>query len=76
MIGRREYSGGSIDATYQSITERPELDEQADRVEYATEPEPTGEERTEGVPDLNADQDVERPDAAGQTTFEDWGWSA
>lgn len=76
MIGRRDYSGGSIDATYQAITERPELDEEAEQVEYATEPEPTGEERTEGVPNLGDDQDADRPDVDGQTTLEDWGWSA
>ncbi|MXV62056.1 hypothetical protein GS429_08280 [Natronorubrum sp. JWXQ-INN-674] len=76
MIGRREARGGSIDASIQYITERPELDEQADRVEYATEPEDVGEERTENVPVPEEPETVERPDVDGQTTLEDWGWSA
>ncbi|SFS62715.1 hypothetical protein [Halostagnicola kamekurae] len=76
MIGRRSYSGSSIDVTYQSITERPELEEQAEKVEYATDPEDIGEERTEGIPKIPDDQEVERPDVDGQTSFDDWGWSA
>ncbi|WP_137288644.1 hypothetical protein [Natronorubrum halophilum] len=75
MIGRREARGGSLDGTVQYITERPELNEQAEDVVYATEPEPQGEESTEGVPELEADQEVEHPDVTGQTTLEDWGWS-
>ncbi|MDJ1430448.1 hypothetical protein [Halostagnicola sp. A-GB9-2] len=76
VAGRRSYSGTSIDATYQAITERPELDKQAESVEYATDPEPVGEERTEGVPEIGDDQDIDRPNVDGQTSFEDWGWSA
>lgn len=76
MIGRREARGGAIDATVQYINERPELDEQAEKVEYATDPEDVGEERTEGVPEISTDQEVERPDVDGQTSFDDWGWSA
>ncbi|OVE83210.1 hypothetical protein [Natronolimnobius baerhuensis] len=77
VAGRREARGVSIDATYQSITERPELEKQAEKVEYASDPEPQGEERTEGVPEIDSEgDDVERPDVDGQTTLEDWGWSA
>lgn len=75
MIGRREAHGGSLDGTVQYITDRPELEEQAEKVEYATDPEDVGEERTEGVPEIPTDQEVERPDVDGQTSFDDWGWS-
>ncbi|OIB56620.1 hypothetical protein [Natrialba sp. SSL1] len=75
VAGRREASGVSIDATYQSITERPELEKQAEQVEYATDPEDVGEERTENVPVPDEPETVERPDVDGQTTLEDWGWS-
>ncbi|MDJ1433544.1 hypothetical protein [Halostagnicola sp. A-GB9-2] len=50
VVGHREAHGGALDGTVQYITERPEYEEQGDRVEYASEPEPQGEERTEGFP--------------------------
>ncbi|WP_265112303.1 hypothetical protein [Halosolutus halophilus] len=75
MIGRREFHGGAIDGTYQAITERPELEDQAEKVEYATDPEDAGEERTENVPIPDDLDTVERPDVDGQSTFSDWGWS-
>ena len=70
-MSRRSYKGDALDGTVQYITERPELDDQADDVVYATEPEPAGEERTENVPTL----EVERPESAGQSTLDDWGRS-
>lgn len=76
MSPSRSYSGPALDASYQYITERPELEEEAEDVVYATDPEPVGEERTEGTPDLSRDSDVDRPDVNGQTSFADWGWSA
>lgn len=77
MIGRRSYSGSSIDASYQHISERPALDEEAEDVVYATEPEDAGEERTENVPVPDSEpEEIERPDADGQTTLSDWGGSA
>ncbi|EMA37905.1 hypothetical protein [Natronobacterium lacisalsi] len=41
-----------------------------------TDPEDVGEERTENVPVPEETDEVERPDVDGQTTLEDWGWSA
>ncbi|ELY93103.1 hypothetical protein C482_20551 [Natrialba chahannaoensis JCM 10990] len=65
-----------IDATDQSITERPEFEKQAERVEYALDPKPEGEKRTVGVPEIDVDRDdIERPDVDDQTSFRDWGWS-
>ncbi|ELZ02047.1 hypothetical protein C482_05596 [Natrialba chahannaoensis JCM 10990] len=63
----RSYKGTPLDGTVQNITERPDLKKQAEQVEYATEPEPVGGERTEGVPEIGDDQDVERPNVDGQT---------
>jgi len=68
-VSRRQYDGDPIDGTVQWITERPSIEEKADEVVYATEPE-QGEERAENVPV------PKRPDEEGQSTLDDWGWSA
>lgn len=68
-MSRRQYDGDPIDGTVQWITERPSIGEEAKGVVYATEPE-QGEERTEKVPV------PQRPDEEGQSTLDDWGWSA
>ena len=49
-MARRDYEGDPLDGTAQYITERPELDEEADEVEYATDPEPEGKSTAENVP--------------------------
>jgi hypothetical protein len=71
VSAQRSYDGPPLDATYQYITERPSLDEQAEETLYATDPEPVGEERTENVPTPESDPD--RPDVEGQSTWADWG---
>lgn len=74
-MAMRSFSGDPLDATYQSITERPELEEQAEQVEYATDPEPGGTETTEGVPipeKSDGDEAVQRPVVPGQTTLSEW----
>lgn len=72
----RSYDGPALDATYQYITERPELEDEAEDVVYVTNPEPQGKETTENVPELDETGEVDRPDVEGQTTLEDWGWSS
>lgn len=78
----RSYEGPELDGTYQHIAERPvqstddDQEDDADDVEpgetvYATDPEPDGEQTTENVP-----MPGDRPDVEGQSTFEDWRWSA
>ncbi|MFC7134361.1 MULTISPECIES: hypothetical protein [Salinibaculum] len=77
----RTYEGQPLDGTYQHITERPvqspdDQEDDADDVEagetvYATDPEPDGEQTVENVP-----MPGDRPDVEGQSTFEDWRWSA
>lgn len=49
-MARRAYDGDPLDGTAQYITERPELEEEAESVEYATDPEPNGESTAENVP--------------------------
>lgn len=73
MRANRSYTGPALDGTYQHITERPSLDDEADDVVYATNPEPEGEETTENVPSPETPDSVS---ATGQSTFDDWGWSA
>ena len=56
VAGNRSFDGEPIDATEQYINERPSLEEQGADVEYATEPEPNGEESLEWWPDaIDAD---------------------
>jgi hypothetical protein len=64
------WDGPALDGTVQYITERPELEEDAKDTVYVTEPEPPGEETTENVPSLDGRE--RRPDATGQTTWDDW----
>lgn len=66
----RSCSGDPLDQSWQYIGERPSLEEEAEEVVYASDPEPEGEDTTENVPVPR-----ERPDVAGQSTLEDWGWS-
>jgi len=69
-VSRRQYDGDPIDGTVQWITERPSIEDDADDIVYATDPEESGQETTENVPV------PQRPDEAGQSTLDDWGWSA
>ncbi|WP_164722122.1 hypothetical protein [Haloterrigena salifodinae] len=70
------YDGDPLDATYQSITERPSLEDEADDVVYATDPEDVGEERAENVPTTTDPEEEpaepERPVVKGQTTLPEW----
>lgn len=68
MTGR-SYEGSSLDATYQYITERPALEDQAEDVVYATDPEPAGAVTTEGDPQVG---DGPPDDLEGQTKITDW----
>jgi len=71
VTGKRDVGDGvGIDATYQYITERPALEDQAEDVVYATDPEPAGAMTTEGDPQVGGDRPDDRE---GQTTIADWG---
>ncbi|WP_436933672.1 hypothetical protein [Halovenus marina] len=71
VAGKRSVDGVGIDASYQHISEAPAYnDPDGETVDVVTDDD-VGEETTEGVPDLNR-----RPEGDGQTTLDDWGWSA
>ncbi|MBX0350366.1 hypothetical protein [Haloarcula pellucida] len=71
-MSHRAYEGDPLDGTYQHISESPVWGPDGETVDAT--PDPDGEETVENVPVPEAD--VERPDADGQTTLDDWGWSA
>lgn len=76
VSARRSYEGGALDATYQYITERPSLEEEAEDVVYATDPEDVGDECVEDVPVPDSDPKPSG-DCNGQTSLEDWSrWTA
>jgi hypothetical protein len=74
VVASRSYEGDALDGTVQYIGEAPHWQGDGETVDVVDD-EPIGTETTEGVPVLD-DPEVEPPDAEGQTTFEDWGWSA
>lgn len=74
----RRYSGPALDGTVQYLNEAPYWANDGETVD-ATDPEPPGEERTENVPVPDGgrrDRDGPVDDVDGQTTWDDWGWSA
>ena len=70
-MSQRSYDGPALDGTVQHIGEAPFWAGKGETVD-ATDREDPGEERTENVPVPEA----EKPDVDGQSTLEDWGWSA
>lgn len=74
-MSRSSYSGDPPDGTVQYITERPELDDVGETVDVVDDRvDAEGEATVENVP--VPDGGRERPDTDGQTTLDDWGWSA
>jgi len=74
-MSRSSYSGDPLDGTVQYITERPELDDTGETVNVVDDRLDTeGEETITNVP--VPEREPEKPDAVGQTTLDDWGWSA
>jgi len=71
-MGGRKYDGPAVDGTVQYITERPELDKQAEDIIYATDPEDGGEIATEGVPEGVPKGEVQGPDEPGQATLDEF----
>ncbi|WP_324757052.1 hypothetical protein [Haloarcula montana] len=73
-MSRSSYSGDPLDGTVQYITERPELDDNGETVDVVDDRiDAEGEERVENVP--IPEDEPDRPDAGGQSTLDDWGWS-
>lgn len=72
-MSRRAYEGPAIDGTYQHIAERAFGDPDGETVD-ATPTAGAGEETVEDVPIADGGRD--QPDVDGQSTWDDWGWSA
>jgi len=68
----RSYSGPPLNGGYQSISEAPYWQGDGETVDVVDD-EPVGEQTTEGVPEPDPQPD---PETSGQTTLDDWGWSA
>lgn len=66
----RSYDGPALDGTVQYIGEAPYWNGDGETVEVVDDSE-CGEETTENVPVPDGRRDLE-----GQTTLDDWGWSA
>ncbi len=73
MSGRR-YSGPALDGCDQYITERPVQPGREDGETVAATDDPDGEVVAESVP--TPAEAVDGPDEPGQSTLDDWGWSA
>lgn len=73
---KRKYSGDPLDMTYTPITERPELEKDAEDVIYATEPQGQGTETTENVPIPEPEDDQDKDDGPvripGQSTLSEF----
>ena len=67
----RSYDGPALDGTYQPISDAPYWQGEGETVDVVDDT-PVGESRAEDVPV----PEVERPDGDGQTTLDEWGWSA
>lgn len=71
-VSQRAYDGPALDGTFQSISEAPYWQGEGETVDVVDDTE-LGEITTEGEPDIGSDK---APDVDGQSTWEDWGWSA
>jgi len=69
----RSYDGPALDGTYQPISEAPYWQGEGETVDVVDDSD-LGEERVENVPIPDGGEQPE--DAEGQTTLDDWGWSA
>lgn len=67
----REYDGPAVDGSVQYIGEAPHWQGDGETVDVVDDTD-AGEERTENVPTTT----TRSPESAGQSTFDDWGWSA
>ncbi|MEA5387104.1 hypothetical protein VB779_08585 [Haloarculaceae archaeon H-GB11] len=73
-VSGRSYRGPAVDGTVQHIGEAPYWQNNGETVDVVDDAD-VGEERTEGVPVPG--EITEAPeDADGQTTLDEWRWSA
>lgn len=69
-VGKRSVDGVRIDATYQPISEAPYWQGEGETIDVVDD-EAVGEETTEGEIDFDP-----TPETSGQTTLDEWRWSA
>jgi hypothetical protein len=75
VVGERSVGDGvGIDATYQHIADAPAYNDSDGETVDVVDDDPVGEETVENVP--VPDGGGRRDDLEGQTTLDDWGWSA
>lgn len=74
-MSSRQYDGPALDGRVQYIGEAPRWDDDAETIDVVDD-DPVGEVTAENVPTPPATRDERRPDVDGQTTLDDWGWSA
>jgi hypothetical protein len=72
VAGERSVDGVGIDATYQHIADAPAYNDPDGETVAVVDDAETGETTVENVPEVGP----QRPDVEGQSTFDDWGWSA
>jgi len=77
VAGERAVGDGvGIDGRVQQLSEAPYWqDDDGETVDVVDDTE-TGEISAENVPQPPQSPDERRPDADGQTTLDEWGWSA
>lgn len=74
-MSSRRYEGPALDATGQHISEAPYWQNKGETVDVVDDDlDSLGEETTENVP--SPDDAPDTTDLEGQTTFDDWRWSA
>lgn len=67
----RDYDGPSLDGTVQYIGEAPHWQGDGETVDVVDD-DPVGDEQVENIPNLAESASS----TTGQSTFDDWGWSA
>jgi hypothetical protein len=75
MTGR-SYEGPPLDGSVQYLAEAPYWRSDGGETVDVVDDEETGEVSAENVPQPPQTPDERRPDVDGQTTFDDWEWSA
>ena len=75
-MSERSYDGPPLDGTVQHISDAPAWRSDDGETVNVVDDEETGEISAENVPQPPQTPDERRPDADGQTTLDDFRWSA
>jgi hypothetical protein len=74
-VSSREYEGPAVDGTDQYLSEAPHWNDDGETVDVVDD-DPESEVSAENVPMPPSSPDERRPDVDGQSTWDDWRWSA